>query len=303
MLHCRVVVSFHKTRPGTALGRTEAAATAATTGVQQSSDYERERQKEREREREKQREKGETEIKPFSLSLSLFLVLSLSRCAQSSLSLLFSITSALAHLAVPRARKAPVVDGCSASKATLAACCCVGTFATHAFATLRSALFYLLSCTSRAASAASVSPPPSALRPQPSALRPQTASYILPFPTPSPCDPLPPTQAVKMTSSKRPKLPYEYYYLPFCRPSKLRNTRENLGEVLRGDRITNTPYLVRVPCPALSPPRCLPCTKMHLSGPCRPLTPASLSTSPLSPKARDEPQRVLSAALPRRKLH
>lgn len=52
-------------------------------------------------------------------------------------------------------------------------------------------------------------------------------------------------KSVKMTSSKRPKLPYEYYYLPFCRPSKLRNTRENLGEVLRGDRITNTPYIVR----------------------------------------------------------
>jgi hypothetical protein len=48
-----------------------------------------------------------------------------------------------------------------------------------------------------------------------------------------------------MTSSKRPKLPYPYYFLPFCRPGKLRNTRENLGEVLRGDRITNTPYVVR----------------------------------------------------------
>eukprot|EP01147_Barroeca_monosierra_P010171 gene10171-2333_t len=49
-------------------------------------------------------------------------------------------------------------------------------------------------------------------------------------------------KSVKMTSAKRPKLPYPYYYLPFCRPQKLKNTRENLGEVLRGDRITNTPY-------------------------------------------------------------
>eukprot|EP00051_Salpingoeca_urceolata_P028055 m.484708 g.484708 ORF g.484708 m.484708 type:complete len:633 (-) comp23517_c0_seq1:152-2050(-) len=48
-------------------------------------------------------------------------------------------------------------------------------------------------------------------------------------------------KAVKMTSVKR-QLPYQYYFLPFCRPRKLRNTRENLGEVLRGDRITNTPY-------------------------------------------------------------
>eukprot|EP00730_Choanoeca_flexa_P015024 TRINITY_DN6784_c0_g1_i1.p1 TRINITY_DN6784_c0_g1~~TRINITY_DN6784_c0_g1_i1.p1 ORF type:complete len:641 (+),score=170.05 TRINITY_DN6784_c0_g1_i1:132-2054(+) len=53
-------------------------------------------------------------------------------------------------------------------------------------------------------------------------------------------------KSVKMTSSKRPKLPYPYYFLPFCRPEKLRNTRENLGEVLRGDRITNTPYLVEM---------------------------------------------------------
>ncbi|EGD76169.1 transmembrane 9 superfamily member 4 [Salpingoeca rosetta] len=49
-------------------------------------------------------------------------------------------------------------------------------------------------------------------------------------------------KSVKMTSSKRPKLPYPYYYLPFCRPLKMKNSRENLGEVLRGDRITNTPY-------------------------------------------------------------
>eukprot|EP00045_Choanoeca_perplexa_P007733 m.71141 g.71141 ORF g.71141 m.71141 type:complete len:638 (+) comp14191_c0_seq1:162-2075(+) len=53
-------------------------------------------------------------------------------------------------------------------------------------------------------------------------------------------------KSVKMTSSNRPKLPYPYYFLPFCRPHKLRNTRENLGEVLRGDRITNTPYVLNM---------------------------------------------------------
>lgn len=47
--------------------------------------------------------------------------------------------------------------------------------------------------------------------------------------------------AVKMTSTKHP-LPYEYYFLPFCRPDKIVHRAENLGEVLRGDRITNTPY-------------------------------------------------------------
>lgn len=47
-----------------------------------------------------------------------------------------------------------------------------------------------------------------------------------------------------MTSVKRPKLPYPYYFLPFCRPAELKHVRENLGEVLRGDRITNTPYLL-----------------------------------------------------------
>eukprot|EP00037_Helgoeca_nana_P032152 m.412464 g.412464 ORF g.412464 m.412464 type:complete len:630 (+) comp28855_c0_seq1:43-1932(+) len=51
--------------------------------------------------------------------------------------------------------------------------------------------------------------------------------------------------AVKMTSTKHP-LPYEYYYLPFCRPDKLVHRPENLGEVLRGDRITNTPYDIKM---------------------------------------------------------
>jgi len=48
-------------------------------------------------------------------------------------------------------------------------------------------------------------------------------------------------KAVKMTSSKT-QLPYEYYSLKFCRPSKIEYQSENLGEVLRGDRIVNTPY-------------------------------------------------------------
>ncbi|KAJ8265250.1 hypothetical protein COCON_G00143490 [Conger conger] len=50
-------------------------------------------------------------------------------------------------------------------------------------------------------------------------------------------------KAVKLTSS-RTQLPYEYYSLPFCQPDKVVYKGENLGEVLRGDRIVNTPYSV-----------------------------------------------------------
>ncbi|KOC62710.1 Transmembrane 9 superfamily member 4 [Habropoda laboriosa] len=52
-------------------------------------------------------------------------------------------------------------------------------------------------------------------------------------------------KAVKMTSTHT-QLPYEYYSIPFCIPKKgtLIYKSENLGEVLRGDRIVNTPYEV-----------------------------------------------------------
>lgn len=48
----------------------------------------------------------------------------------------------------------------------------------------------------------------------------------------------------KVTSTKT-QIPYEYYDIPFCRPSKRRGEMENLGEVLAGDAITNSPYQVR----------------------------------------------------------
>ncbi|XP_043283958.1 transmembrane 9 superfamily member 4 [Venturia canescens] len=51
-------------------------------------------------------------------------------------------------------------------------------------------------------------------------------------------------KAVKMTSIHT-QLPYEYYSLPFCIPKNGTIYKsENLGEVLRGDRIVNTPYEV-----------------------------------------------------------
>jgi transmembrane 9 superfamily protein 2/4 len=45
----------------------------------------------------------------------------------------------------------------------------------------------------------------------------------------------------KLTSTKT-QLPYSYYSLPYCRPKNIVDSRENLGEVLRGDRIENSHY-------------------------------------------------------------
>uniref|UniRef100_A0AC34FJ01 Transmembrane 9 superfamily member n=1 Tax=Panagrolaimus sp. ES5 TaxID=591445 RepID=A0AC34FJ01_9BILA len=51
-------------------------------------------------------------------------------------------------------------------------------------------------------------------------------------------------KAIKLTSVKA-VVPYEYYSIPFCRPAgELHYKSENLGEVMRGDRIVNTPYEV-----------------------------------------------------------
>lgn len=47
----------------------------------------------------------------------------------------------------------------------------------------------------------------------------------------------------KLTSTKT-QLPYSYYSLPYCRPGKIVDSAENLGEVLRGDRIENSLYVV-----------------------------------------------------------
>ncbi|CAL9758776.1 unnamed protein product [Musa acuminata subsp. burmannicoides] len=46
----------------------------------------------------------------------------------------------------------------------------------------------------------------------------------------------------KLTSTKT-QLPYSYYSLPHCRPDSIVDSAENLGEVLRGDRIENSPYV------------------------------------------------------------
>ena len=50
---------------------------------------------------------------------------------------------------------------------------------------------------------------------------------------------------VNKLSSIKTQLPYEYYSLPYCQPAVIDNMAENLGEVLRGDRIENSLYTVR----------------------------------------------------------
>ncbi|MDA9766654.1 transmembrane 9 family protein [bacterium] len=45
----------------------------------------------------------------------------------------------------------------------------------------------------------------------------------------------------KLTSTVT-QLPYDYYALPYCKPDKIKHAAENLGEVLRGDRIENSLY-------------------------------------------------------------
>lgn len=47
---------------------------------------------------------------------------------------------------------------------------------------------------------------------------------------------------VNKLSSTKTQLPYDYYSLPYCRPKVLKSIAENLGEVLRGDRIESSIY-------------------------------------------------------------
>lgn len=49
----------------------------------------------------------------------------------------------------------------------------------------------------------------------------------------------------KLTSAKT-QLPYKYYTLPYCQPSNITDKVENLGEILTGDVIENSPYTIRM---------------------------------------------------------
>ncbi|KAK4757564.1 hypothetical protein SAY87_018865 [Trapa incisa] len=49
----------------------------------------------------------------------------------------------------------------------------------------------------------------------------------------------------KLTSTKT-QLPYTYYSIDYCKPDQIVDSAENLGEVLRGDRIENSPYVFKM---------------------------------------------------------
>ncbi|XP_074580505.1 transmembrane 9 superfamily member 7-like [Curcuma longa] len=51
---------------------------------------------------------------------------------------------------------------------------------------------------------------------------------------------------VNKLSSTKTQLPYDYYFLDYCKPSNIMNSAENLGEVLRGDRIENSVYTFKM---------------------------------------------------------
>ncbi|KAH9625509.1 hypothetical protein KSS87_012110, partial [Heliosperma pusillum] len=51
---------------------------------------------------------------------------------------------------------------------------------------------------------------------------------------------------VNKLSSTKTQLPYDYYFLKYCKPQKILNSAENLGEVLRGDRIENSVYTFKM---------------------------------------------------------
>jgi len=51
---------------------------------------------------------------------------------------------------------------------------------------------------------------------------------------------------VNKLDSTKTQIPYDYYDLPFCRPSSIKLDAENLGEVLMGDRIENSAYEVKM---------------------------------------------------------
>ena len=52
--------------------------------------------------------------------------------------------------------------------------------------------------------------------------------------------------AVNKLTSIHTQLPYEYYSLPVCKPEKVVDKVENLGELLSGDRIENSLYVLRM---------------------------------------------------------
>lgn len=51
---------------------------------------------------------------------------------------------------------------------------------------------------------------------------------------------------VNNLNSVKTQLPYRYYTLPYCKPTDIRQRVENLGEILAGDGIENSPYELKM---------------------------------------------------------
>jgi len=51
---------------------------------------------------------------------------------------------------------------------------------------------------------------------------------------------------VNTLTSVKTQLPYGYYTLPYCRPDNVKQRVENLGEILAGDGIENSPYELKM---------------------------------------------------------
>lgn len=47
-------------------------------------------------------------------------------------------------------------------------------------------------------------------------------------------------------NSVKTQIPFDYYYLPFCKPNMLRRTEDNLGEILTGDYTQNSLYQINM---------------------------------------------------------
>ncbi|DBA03293.1 TPA: hypothetical protein N0F65_011652 [Lagenidium giganteum] len=63
----------------------------------------------------------------------------------------------------------------------------------------------------------------------------------------------------KITSTKT-LVPYEYYYLPFCKPTKMNEQQENLGEIMAGDAIMDSLYNMQMKEDARCQVLCKPMT-------------------------------------------
>ncbi|KAK8474194.1 hypothetical protein V6N13_047032 [Hibiscus sabdariffa] len=51
---------------------------------------------------------------------------------------------------------------------------------------------------------------------------------------------------VNKLSPTKTQLPYDYYFLNYCKQPKILNSAKNLGEVLHGDRMENSVYTMSI---------------------------------------------------------